>query len=116
MVGRRWTETSTTDNTEGNGRVMPCQQTRFADPRGVGGAGPRVRQHRPRKPPEVAAIEATELSRTPRRRQRAYETVLDWFAGCGEPRAQLVSTHRVDGVGDEATLFELKKWGKVDWT
>ena len=116
VVGRRWTETSTSDNTEGNGRVMPCQETRFADPRGVAALIREFDSTPAANRPKTAVIEATELSRTPRGAHRAYRTVLEWFAGCAEPRAQLVSTHRVDAVADEATLFELKKWGKVDWT
>ncbi len=52
LPGRRWTETSTTENTEGNGRVLPCQESRFADPQGHGRAGPRVRHHPAQGRPE----------------------------------------------------------------
>ncbi len=112
VPGRRWTETSTGDNTEGNGRVLPCQDSRFADPRGVA-ALVREFDTTPKKGgPEVTAVESTELSATQRTAGRAYDNVVDWFASCSEPRAQLVSTNEIEGVGDEAMLLELKQWGQ----
>ena len=42
--------------------------------------------------------------------ERTYKTTLDWYAGCASPRVQLLSTHRVVGVGDEATLMVLRNW------
>ena len=80
-------------------------------------AGPRVRHARPpRQQPEVAAVEVAELSRTPRGRAAGLRHRARLVRRLRGPRAQLMSTQRVDGVGDEAMLFELKKWGKVNWT
>jgi hypothetical protein len=42
----------------------------------------------------------------------AYAATLTWYAGCREPRLQLMSTRQVTGVGDEATLVELRDWSK----
>ena len=49
-------------------------------------------------------------TRTPR--ERTYTTTLGWYAGCASPRVQLLSTHRVAGVGDEATLMVLRSWAE----
>jgi hypothetical protein len=42
--------------------------------------------------------------------ERTYQTMLGWYAGCTSPRVQLLSTFRVGGVGDEATLMVLRRW------
>ena len=65
---------------------------------------------------KASAIQETELSATPRAAAKAYDAIVDWYAGCAEPRAQLISTQRVDGVADEAMLIELKTWGQPNWT
>jgi DNA-directed RNA polymerase specialized sigma24 family protein len=36
VAGRKWEERETSDNTNGDGLVLPCQQSRYADPRGMG--------------------------------------------------------------------------------
>jgi len=66
--------------------------------------------------PQASAIQETELSATPRSARKAYDTIVDWYAGCYEPRTQLMSTQRVDGVADEAMLLELKRWRDPAWT
>jgi hypothetical protein len=33
-----------------------------------------------------------------------------WYAGCADDRVQLLSTYRIDGVADEATLLVLRGW------
>jgi hypothetical protein len=114
--GRHWTETDTTDNTAGNGRVMPCQSARYADPRGVAALFREFETSPAKGRPEVAAVEGAEVSRKRRAAHRAFETSRDWFAGCTEPRAQLLTTHRVDGVADEAMLLQLRVWGKPTWS
>jgi hypothetical protein len=40
----------------------------------------------------------------------AYAASLKWYAGCDRSRVQLVSTQALTGVGDEATLVELRDW------
>ena len=36
---------------------------------------------------EASAIQVTELSATPSGRARAFDTLVDWYAGCTEPGA-----------------------------
>jgi hypothetical protein len=64
----------------------------------------------------VAAVQATELSASRRAARRAYDTALGWYAGCSDPRVQLLSTQRVDGVGDEAMMLVLRAWGQPTWS
>ena len=109
-----WTEGTTSRNTEGDGLVFTCQGGRYADMRGIGalvrtftGTGP--------KPPKAAAAALTagqsaEASADADAAAKTYETTLDWYAACASPRVQLLSTHRVEGVGDEATLMVLRSW------
>ena len=118
--GLRWKVADTTENVEGDGRVLPCQLARFADPRST---GTLVRTYsgasadRPRRGAvPSAAYQATELSRTPKAAELAFDTTLGWYAGCTEDRVQLLSTHRVDGVGDEAVLVVLRSWADPSYT
>ncbi len=108
--GRRWVEGETSDNSEGTGRVAPCQQERYADPKGVstlvrtfdeGGGSGRA---------DVSAVQYAELSSTTRDSQRAWQRMLRWYGGCVTPQTQLIDTHTVTGIGDEAKLFELRSW------
>jgi DNA-directed RNA polymerase specialized sigma24 family protein len=108
MPGRGWSVTSTGDNTEGDGIVMPCQETRFADPKG---RATWVRTfERPGGDGGSAVVQTAELSAGGRDAQRAYDAAVTWFAGCLEPRVQLLTTHEVRGVGDEARLLVLRDW------
>lgn len=131
--GLDWAETATTDNLSGNGLLAPCQRERFADPDGVtalartweGSATRVVRQQvgkgaRTRKR-EVTRVESTavqmvEMSRSAEQAEQGFETASLWFAGCIDPRTQLLSTRAVKRVGDDARVFRLRSWGKVPAT
>jgi DNA-directed RNA polymerase specialized sigma24 family protein len=104
----RWTEASTSDGTAGDGIVMPCQAERYADPHP---SAALVRAFAPVAPsgsPGALVVEAAEVSARPAAAERAYRTAVSWFAGCRTPRAQLLDTRSVLGVGDEATLLLLR--------
>ncbi|GAA1133575.1 hypothetical protein [Nocardioides aquiterrae] len=109
--GRAWVEGTTDDNSAGDGLAMPCQDDRYADPRGTAAL---VRTFEPKKlgkPGSTAtAVQTAQASRSEKAARRGYTTALDWFAGCDDDRAQLISTHRVDGVGDAAMLLVLRSW------
>lgn len=132
-LGRRldWSEVSTSDNMKGHGTVLPCQPERFADAQGLGalvrtfeGSDRVVQRIRVRREGRVrikrrgveqvqaVATEFVELSASPDAARRAFETVRGWYAGCTDERAQLLSTHRVSGVGDAASVFSLRSWAK----
>ncbi len=110
-----WRVRDTSQNLEGDGLRLPCQQARFADPKATGalvrtfaGAPAAAKSRGPR----WSAYQLTELSRTPAAAKRAFQTTLGWYAGCSADRLQLVGTHRVERVGDEATLIVLRGWAR----
>ena len=133
--GLDWAETATTDNLAGTGLLAPCQRERFADPDGVTalartweGSATRVERkavgtgddRRTRKR-EVTSVEATavqmvEMSHDEEQAALGFETASLWFAGCIDPRTQLLSTRTVKRVGDDARAFRLRSWGKVPST
>jgi DNA-directed RNA polymerase specialized sigma24 family protein len=123
-----WTEGTTSTNTEGDGLVFTCQGNRFADMHGIGAlvrtftgtpAAPTASSDKAKATTKAAkttptvqltAGQSAEASADTATAERTYRTTLGWYAGCASPRVQLLSTHRVRGVGDEATLLVLRDW------
>lgn len=105
VLGGSWTTEMTSDNTDGDGLVLPCQQQRFAD------RSPRAALMRTLVSGDKLSVgQSTEVSATPTTAHAAYAASLHWYAACHEPRLQLMSTQQVGGLGDEATLVELRDW------
>ncbi len=110
VAGRKWQELETSANTEGDGLVLPCQQSRYADPRGMG-ALVRTFATTPRNGGEEAsAYQLTEISESVRSARRAFDTTLTWYAGCTDRRLQLMTTRRVTNAGDSGNLLVLRSW------
>lgn len=124
----KWREGETSDNLAGDGLVMPCQQTRFVDPNGsvalmrsfTGKAGARSpgKDKGTEKGSKVAreaatAIEFVEMSKNPRAARATFRTAQGWYAGCVDSRAQLLATHKIARVGDQATVLTLRTWNKT---
>lgn len=108
-----WGPAKTHDNTADDGLVLPCQQARFADPAGLG-ALVRNFTSMPARPrdAQASATQFTELSADDVAAATTYDTTLGWYAGCVTPRVQLLTTEKVIGVGEEATLFTLRSWSE----
>jgi hypothetical protein len=104
-----WTEGATSTNTAGNGIVFACQGGRYADMHGIGALVRTFTGTAPKTGP-LTAGQSAEASADEPAAERTYDTTLSWYAGCMSPRVQLLSTHRVQGVGDEATLLVLRSW------
>ncbi|HEX5090382.1 MAG TPA: sigma factor-like helix-turn-helix DNA-binding protein [Nocardioides sp.] len=103
-----WSEGATSTNTAGDGLVFTCQGGRYADMRGIGAL---VRTFTgTAKSGLLTAGQSAEASADAAAAERTYQTMLGWYAGCMSPRVQLLSTHRVTGVGDEATMLVLRSW------
>ena len=108
VAGPRWRVGETNDNTGGDGLVLPCQQERYADPRGTAAL---LRTFDAGKGKDAAAaFQVTEVSGSGKAADRTFDRTLDWYAGCGDARVQLLSTHRVARVGDEAMMLVLRAW------
>lgn len=106
-----WTTELTSNNTSGDGLVLPCQRQRFAD-RDAEAALMRTLTSSDRR----SVGQATEVSATPAAAHATWQASLAWYAGCAEPRIQLMSTRSVSGIGDEAMLVVLKDWGSSERT
>ena len=130
-----WAETGTSDNLGGDGLVLPCQRERFADPAGTDALtrswdgtaervvrqqvrrGGKVRVRRKRVAEvRVEARQLVERSADTTQAKAAYDTALAWYAGCQDPRTQLLVTRSVRGVGDAAAQFRYRTWGKQPTT
>ncbi len=110
--GPVWSIASTTDNTTGDGLVMPCQASRYAGPRQPDAALVRVFGSESRgKQPAPRVVQAVQAAPTERAAERAYARAVDWFAACDDAQAQLLGTYDLPGVGDAAILLELRTWG-----
>lgn len=105
-----WTETGTNSNTEGDGLVFTCQGARYADMHGVGALLRTFSGSATKGGGPTTTGQSAEASRSEQVAERTYRTTLGWYAGCAAPRVQLLSTHRVEGVGDEAMLLVLRSW------
>ena len=105
----QWVEGATTRNTDGDGLVFTCQTARYADSRGIGALVRSFTGTAPDVGP-VTAGQAAEASADVPAAEKAFDTAVSWYAGCDSSRVQLLSTHRVKGVGDEATMLVLRDW------
>jgi len=103
-----WDVERTDNNTRGDGINMICQQTRFADPRGLAAL---VRTFRARGKPARTALQTVEISLDDASARQAYATTIRWFAGCQVARLQMISAYRVTGVGDQADLLQVQVAG-----
>ncbi|GAA4076986.1 hypothetical protein [Nocardioides kongjuensis] len=115
VTGRGWQQGTTSDNSSGNGLVLPCQPTRYADPQGTAAWVRTFRDStKPKAPRNV--VQVAEASSSEQRAIRTYRHARRWFATCpspvedetAAPRTQLVSTSELPGVGDQSTLFVLR--------
>jgi DNA-directed RNA polymerase specialized sigma24 family protein len=103
----QWSTELTSDNTAGDGLVLPCQRQRFAD---KSAQATFVRTLSSTDDRSVG--QSVEVSRTAKQAHSAWTSALAWYAGCSEPRVQLTSTRSVSGVGDEANLVVLRDWAQ----
>lgn len=108
VAAPRWRVGETNDNTGGDGLVLPCQQERYADPHGTAALLRTFDAGKGRD--AVAAYQLTEVSRSGGTAARTFDRTLDWYAGCTDPGVQLLATHRVSRVGDEAMMLVLRAW------
>jgi DNA-directed RNA polymerase specialized sigma24 family protein len=99
-----WAQGPTSRNTAGDGLVFTCQGGRYADPAGVGALVRTFKQD------DATAGQYVEVSADEDAGKATYRTTSKWYAGCMSPRMQLMSTQKVQGVGDEAILLVLRDW------
>lgn len=110
--GQGWTVTRTDDNAKGSGLALPCQQERYADPKGVATLLRTFGSDSAKPGRQAGVFQSTEVSATTRAARRTFKTTRHWYAGCVQHRVQLLSTRRVGLVGDEASLLVLRSWNE----
>ncbi len=125
LAGKAWQQGTTSDNSTGNGLVLPCQTTRYADPQGTAAwVRTFMDTAKPKAPRSLTQV--AEASSSEKRAIRTFRQTRRWFSTCpapadsaaddtaAVPRIQLVSTSDVAGAGDQATLFVMRS--RVDLT
>ncbi len=106
---RDWAEGATHANADGSSDLLPCQREPYADPDGTE-ALVRSFAGRAEDAPRAKAVQMVEASGTQGAARRTYRTLVGWFAGCAEPRVQLIATRSVEQVGDQAIQLVLRSW------
>jgi DNA-directed RNA polymerase specialized sigma24 family protein len=107
VPGRTWRITGTDPKQT---TTFPCQRRTNADPRA---STALVRNFTARKEPgkpNLAVVQAMELSADDSAAKAAYATANGWFAACSVPQMQLVTVRRVHRLGDQAEQFVLRGW------
>jgi DNA-directed RNA polymerase specialized sigma24 family protein len=107
-----WSVTSTTDGTTGDTTYATCQRAPFADPDGDQSLVRRYRTDDVDRPLE--AVQVIEESRSEAESAKAFAAMEDWYARCQDDGVQLLSTQRVEDLGDQARAFELREIGSRD--
>lgn len=106
-----WSQ-STRDNLGADAKpLMPCQQAEFGGRRPEGAL---TRVFRDGSGSQV--VQLLQRSKSPASARKAYDEIIGWLGQCAEPTTQLLSTHAVARVGDEAKLLDLRQWGKTSQT
>lgn len=101
VVGGTWAVDITSDNLEGSGLRITCQDTTTADPHPVASLA-RTFTGRTRSTEGGVTM---ETSADEKLAEAAYKKELAWYAGCTEPRYQLIFTQQVQDLGDDAMIF-----------
>lgn len=101
----RWEVEKTGDNTRGDGINTICQEERFADPEG---SAALVRRFAELGGDKRSMVQTVELSRSEQQAERAFDTTIQWYAGCSLARLQLLTTHEVTNTADEGYLLTLR--------
>lgn len=108
-----WTTEMTSDSADADATVLQCQPrgaqrpARAALARTFASGGDDARQAVEQR--AQAAPDATAA-------RSAYVAAVSGFAGCQQARVQLLATHRVSGVGDEAAQLVLQDWASPERT
>lgn len=118
--GLVWREKATTPGGPDDDLLAPCQREPLADPGAlaslartwVGAPASGTKAGKGSGGARATAVQLVERSADPEAAGSAFDAASLWFAGCADPRTQLVATRTVKRVGDDARQFRLRTWGK----
>ncbi|QZY29887.1 hypothetical protein [Nocardioides coralli] len=108
--GNGWREGRTSDNADGDGKVTPCQQARYADPDGLAALVRRFADPAEGRGSRSSVVQVAELSEDKEAAEKSWERLVGWYAGCTAPRVQLLGSYDVPDVGHQAMLLHLQDW------
>lgn len=109
VPGRVWRITGTDPQ---QGTTFPCQRRAFADTSASTAMVRNFTAARRKDEPQLAAVEAMELSPDENAARRGYVTANAWFAGCTMPQTQLMAVRRIQRLGDDAEQYVLQSWSR----
>lgn len=107
---RDWTALPVTNRTGGDGVAFPCLPAETGESGAEGLLVAKFDGEPAPDRPAVAAAEAIQVGRSEAAAKRLYNRVRTVYAGCADPRTQLLGAHQVRGVGDDAMLMVLRSW------
>jgi DNA-directed RNA polymerase specialized sigma24 family protein len=107
VPGRSWRVTGTDPRQDA---ALPCQRRAYADPQAPTALVRNFTTRRTKGKAQLAAVQAMELSTNVDRAKGGYDAATRWFGECLVPQMQLLSVHRVRGLGEEAEQFALRAW------
>jgi DNA-directed RNA polymerase specialized sigma24 family protein len=107
VQGRTWRVTGTDP---GQVATLPCQKRDYADPQAETTLVRNFTSRRQKGQATMAAVQSVEYSTDNAGAARGFTAAAGWFAGCLMPQTQLLSVHRVSGLGDEAEQYALRAW------
>lgn len=107
LSGAGWRESRTSDNSTGNGLVLPCQGQRYADPHGVA-AWMRLFRDGRREDATRNLTQLAEASASLSTARATFRRARRWAAGCRTAGTQLYSTAADERIGDDAAIFVLR--------
>lgn len=107
--GRRWRALSTASDVSRTQAYAPCQARRFADRR-LRAAW--VRTFVASGPGRQRLVQAVEVSRTPSHAVAGMRRMVQWYAGCEEPRTQLLGAYAIHRDGPDDVVLTLRRWSQ----
>jgi DNA-directed RNA polymerase specialized sigma24 family protein len=113
LPGHDWQVTGTDP---GQGATLPCQRRHYADPRAETTIVRNFTSQLSDGPAAMAAVQSVEYSTDMAGAARGFTAAARWFGGCLVPQTQLLSVHRVTGLGDEAEQYALRAWRRPAMT
>ena len=105
--GHRWRITGTDPK---QGTTFPCQRSVAADPKASTALVRNFTSRRESGKPQLAVVQAMELSSNDAAARAGFATANGWFAACAVPQMQLISVHHVLRLGDDAEQYVLRGW------
>ncbi|TIC84313.1 hypothetical protein [Nocardioides sp. GY 10127] len=115
VAGKGWKVLETDHNVDGDGLVLPCQQTRYAD-EDVQDALVRTLRSAGSGAERLTATQMTEESADALAARASYTLWSQWVSGCTDTRTQLLAVRDVAGVGDQAFQVVLRDWSSPTTT